>query len=205
MEAQQVESGLAAVELSSQSFFSKGIYDPRFLSSDYHLFCPDHSLEDSSPLEFTLPPLRSKSVYRINQMVLSCQVRLLNHDGSKIANNKKTAIANDFLNCMWQKSQVLLNNVPVNSSSSYHHLKSGLLALIQSTREQALTQEASGYYYASSTNFNTALSSSFLKRIRLFKPNTAFTDQPRPFVGILYTDLNRKVHVTNLFLFFMTT
>ena len=37
MEAQQVESGLAAVELSSQSFFSKGIYDPRFLSSDYHL------------------------------------------------------------------------------------------------------------------------------------------------------------------------
>lgn len=104
-----------------------------------------------------------------------------------------------------KKSQVLLNNVPVNSSSSYHHLKSGLLALIQSTREQALTQEASGYYYASSTNFNTALSSSFLKRIRLFKPNTAFTDQPRPFVGILYTDLNRKVHVTNLFLFFMTT
>ena len=100
----------------------------------------------------------------------------------------------------WRKSNqgnVLIHDVFFNKFS--------IISLIQSTREQALTQEASGYYYASSTNFNTALSSSFLKRIKLFKPNTAFTDQPRPFVGILYTDLNRKVHVTNLFLFFMTT
>ena len=58
MDARQIESGISAVELSGQSFFSKGIYDSRFVSSDYHLFCPDHSLSDSSPLEFTLPPLR---------------------------------------------------------------------------------------------------------------------------------------------------
>ena len=91
---------------------------------------------------------RSKSVYKINQMVVSCQVKLLKADGAKIENNKEagishiffddfpsinnilnslSAIANDFLNSLWQKSQICLNNVPVNSSSSYHYLKSGLL------------------------------------------------------------------------------
>ena len=83
----------------------------RFVSSDYHLFSPDHSLADSAPLEFTLPPLRfcieikkfkmptifsleischrSKAVYRINQMVMSCSVSLLQSDGSKIPNSKE--------------------------------------------------------------------------------------------------------------------
>ena len=132
MDARQIESGISAVELSGQSFFSKGIYDSRFVSSDYHLFCPDHSLSDSAPLEFTLPPLRlvylhfslwkkwnnyllnfrSKAIYRVNQMVMSCNVKLLLSNGNKIPNNKETAIANDFMNCLWSSSSIFLNNVP---------------------------------------------------------------------------------------------
>ena len=74
-------------------------------------------------------------------MVLSCQVHLLQGNGQKIDNSKEVAIANDFLNCLWKNSSVYLNNVPVNSSNRYHYYKSGLAALIESTREQSLTSE----------------------------------------------------------------
>ena len=77
-------------------------------------------------------------------MVLSCQVHLLEANGTKIANSKEVAIANDFLNCLWKNSSVHLNNVPVNSSSDFHYYKSGLASLIESTREQSLTSEMQG-------------------------------------------------------------
>ena len=77
-------------------------------------------------------------------MVLSCQVHLLQRNGQKIANSKEVTIANDFLNCLWKNSSVYLNNVPVNSSNRYHYYKSGLAALIESTREQSLTSEMQG-------------------------------------------------------------
>ena len=66
-------------------------------------------------------------------------------------------------------------------------------SLIQSTKEQSLTQEGAGYYYASGNNFNSKNSASYIKRRKLFRPSTIFSDQARPFVGILYTDLNREV------------
>lgn len=66
-------------------------------------------------------------------------------------------------------------------------------SLIQSTKEQSLTQEGAGYYYSSGTNFNTKMSASYIKRRKLYRPSTVFSDQARPFVGILYTDLNREV------------
>ena len=51
-----------------------------------------------------------------------------------------------------------------------------------------------GYYYASNVNFNTELGASYLKRRKLFRPTTEFTDEARPFCGIIYTDLNREVY-----------
>ena len=42
------------------------MYNPIFESCDYHMFSPDHAVTSNSntPVEFTLPALRSKSVYR---------------------------------------------------------------------------------------------------------------------------------------------
>ena len=50
-----------------------------------------------------------------------------------------------------------------------------------------------GYYYTSSSNFNTAKSAGYIKRRNLFRTGATFTDESRPFVGLLRTDLNRKV------------
>ena len=64
---------------------------------------------------------------------------------------------------------------------------------MQSSKDQSLTQEMAGYYYDQGVNFNTKLSTSFVKRRKLFRKGTVFSDKARPFIGLLYTDLNRKV------------
>ena len=51
-----------------------------------------------------------------------------------------------------------------------------------------------GYYYASCTNFNNKNGASYWKRRKLFRTGATFTDEARPFCGILYTDLNREVY-----------
>ena len=63
MEPISVESGSVNVESIKESFFSDGLYDGRFLSSDYTSFLPLNSVENQ-PIEFIMPPLRSQSVYR---------------------------------------------------------------------------------------------------------------------------------------------
>ena len=63
-------------------------------------------------------------------MVLSCNVRLLKLNESKIANSKEVAIANNFLNTLWKSSNVFLNSVPVNSSGSFHYIKSALVKYV---------------------------------------------------------------------------
>ena len=78
-------------------------------------------------IEFTLPPLRSKSVYRINQAVLSVNLKLTKANGEALPSSSITAPGNNILNAIFKSSSIFLNNVPVNTSSSFHYLKSGLM------------------------------------------------------------------------------
>ena len=55
-----------------------------------------------------------------------------------------------------------------------------------------------GYFYDQNVNFNTKLSASFVKRRKLFRKGNKFTDKSHPFIGLLYTDLNRKVFLVNI-------
>ena len=103
------------------------VYIFRFVSSDYFSFSPDHAITPNGPIDFTLPPLRSQSVYRMNQLVCSLRVKLTTRAGEALPSTSKTALANNSLNSLFKTSMVTLNGVPVNSSGSYHYLKSGLI------------------------------------------------------------------------------
>ena len=78
-----------------ESYFSESIFDARFTSSDYHSFPTTHAIE-TDPITFNLPALKSGSVYRINQAVMSISMEITKPDGSKPANNSKVALGNQF-------------------------------------------------------------------------------------------------------------
>ena len=45
-------------------------------------------------------------------MVVSLSVKLLKADGQVPAKNANVAVANNFLNCLFKSSTILLNNTP---------------------------------------------------------------------------------------------
>lgn len=75
-------------------------------------------------MTFQLPPLRSGTLYRMNLAVISMDVKLTKEDGTKLADDSKTAIENDAINTLFSKSSVVLNGVSVSSSDEHHYLKS---------------------------------------------------------------------------------
>ena len=58
-----------------ENFFADSLFDSRFFSSDLHSFPSTHSIE-TDPISFNLPSLKSGSIYRINQAVLTLTVEL---------------------------------------------------------------------------------------------------------------------------------
>ena len=76
-----------------ESFFGDSIFDARFTSSDIHSFPSTHAIE-TDPISFNLPVLKSGSVYRINQAVMSISVELTKKDGTKPADSSKVAFGN---------------------------------------------------------------------------------------------------------------
>ena len=134
------------MQSSNESFFADGIYDSRFTSSDFHSFPSTHAIE-TDPISFNLPPLKSGSIYRINQAVLSISVELVKKDGSKPSNSSKVALsklltffllakpstyqnlclsANNSINALFQSSTLSLNGVAINPNSDYHYLRSSM-------------------------------------------------------------------------------
>ena len=118
-----LETGLKAVEINGQSFFSHGIVDPRFKQCPNNLFGPEASIVEDAPIEIILPPLRGKSCYLIQKMTLIVDVRLLTSNDGQIDKTDEVAVANNFINTMWKCSQVTLNNVNVNTNEDHHYYK----------------------------------------------------------------------------------
>ena len=79
-EPRQIEPDLVGVQSTQEDFFGTSYFDGRFTSSDYHMFPPIHAIE-VDPLTFVLPAMKSGSVYRMNQAVLSISVKIKQRDG----------------------------------------------------------------------------------------------------------------------------
>lgn len=137
---------LFLVQSVVENFFADSLFDSRFTSSDFHSFPSTHAIE-TDPISFNLPSLKSGSVYRINQAVLSISVELLKKDGTKPNNSSKVALgnsivffmvkcihltiniyisANNSINALFQSSSLSLNGVAINPNTDYHHLRSSM-------------------------------------------------------------------------------
>ena len=94
MEPRQVEPNLTQVQSVVESFFGDSPFDSRFTSSDIHSFPTTHAIV-VDPISFKLPALKSGSIYRMNQAVLSISVEITKKDGTKPPNSAKLALANN--------------------------------------------------------------------------------------------------------------
>ena len=56
-------------------------------------------------------------------MTIIVDVRLLTTDNGQIDKEDEVAVGNNFINTMWSKSKVLLNNVSVNTNEDGHYYK----------------------------------------------------------------------------------
>ena len=83
-----------------ETFFGDAYFDSRFTSSDFTSFPTTHAIE-TDPISFNLPALKSGSVYRMNQAVLSISVELVQKkDGKKPADGSKVALGNFEINTL---------------------------------------------------------------------------------------------------------
>ena len=103
-----------------ENFFADSLFDSRFTSSDFHSFPSTHAIE-TDPISFNLPSLKSGSVYRINQAVLSISVELLKKDGTKPNNSSKVALGNSIMFFM-VKCIHLTVNIYISANNSINAL-----------------------------------------------------------------------------------
>merc|ERR1712083_1190918 len=109
--------------------------------------------------------MKSGSVYRINQAVLSVSVKIMKLDGSPPAKDSLVALANNSLNSLFSHSNLSHNGVSVNSSTDCHYLRSSMYLLLTSSRIQDMCPlEAMGYFYAQGITRDMKEDSSFKRR-----------------------------------------
>ena len=78
--------------------------------------------------------------FRIDQMVLSLSVKLLKANGQKPAKNAKVAVANNFLNCLFKSSTILLNNTPGGTYQSVRTNSFAIYTLYFKSKYEHLAQ-----------------------------------------------------------------
>ena len=167
-EARQIEPDLVGIQSTQEDFFGTSYFDGRFTSSDYHMFPPIHDIT-VDPLSFVLPAMKSGSVYRMNQAVLSISVKIMQRDGQPPAKDSLVALANNSLNSLFKDSDLTLNGVSVNSSPEYHYLRSSMYTLLNSSQIADMCPlEAMGYFYAQGVTRDMKDDYSFVKRKEFF-------------------------------------
>ena len=165
-EARQIEPDLVGIQSTQEDFFGTSYFDGRLTSSDYHMFPPIHDIT-VDPLSFVLPAMKSGSVYRMNQAVLSVSVKIMQQNGNPSPKDSLVALANNSLNSLFKASNLSLNDLSVNSSPDYHYLRSSLYLLLTSSRIQLQDMcplEAMGYFYAQGITRDMKEDNSFVRR-----------------------------------------
>ena len=125
MEAQATLEGLVPVERSDSSFFRDGIYDrldnlqniyhifciaiffSRFTSSDYNVFSPTNEITQD-PIQFSMPPIRSNGVYRLDLAILSLEIKIRKASDPTqfVPSSAKVAIGNNALNTLFARLSI---------------------------------------------------------------------------------------------------
>ena len=123
VEAQIIESGLEPANVTSESFFESGLYDSRFLSLDWQEYHAANALSDD-PITIELPRIRSNGIYLLDKAILTLGVILrksrpsaMNPGGEVPDDDSKTALSNNVLNSLFEKSEIRLNGTPVNTGN----------------------------------------------------------------------------------------
>lgn len=86
-------------------------FKSRFTNSDYHVFTPTNETSQD-PIQFCVPSIRSNGVYRLDQAILSLEIKLkkASNVNQNIPKAEKVAVANNAVNSLWSKSALYLNN-----------------------------------------------------------------------------------------------
>ena len=122
--------------------------------------------------------------------MLSVDLIIRDKEGKYLQSNSVTALANNGLNSLFNRSSLYLNNVPVNQSSLFHNYKSYLHQLISLSRmEKACIGRTTGFIYATGSqvdDFNVATNPSFATRRAIWGSDFKKTVR---LCGLIYHDL----------------
>ena len=128
------------------------------------MFPPIHGIT-VDPLSFVLQAMKSGSIYRMNQAVLSISVKIIQQNGKPPPKDSLEALANNSLNSLFKASNLTLNGVSVNSSPEYHYLRSSMYLLLNSSQIHDMCPlEAMGYFYAQGITRDMKEDNSFVRR-----------------------------------------
>lgn len=189
--ATEIEAQTVGVQSYQSSFFSQGMVDTRYVSSDYTVFYPQSVLNQCQTVDFVLPSMRSGSIYKIQDALIYVCLKLTKENGDKLDDTSLTAPGNNIVHTLFSDVKVFVNGVQLNPNSRLYAYKAYLQTVLFSEKmEKFAPLEISGYYYDSGRLLFDKNSLGFKKRRAFFRNATEYTTDEVPFLAPLYLDLN---------------
>ena len=124
--------------------------------------------------------------------LLSLELKLVKKSNplQNVPKASETAVVNNTVNSLWSRSALYLNNIPVNQSTQFHHYKSFLRNLLNTTREEkASPLEVEGFWYQDGDELDTSDNGSFIMRKQLFQDENGEYTRNARLCGFIYHDL----------------
>lgn len=126
------------------------VSDVSTVSDHYETVYPSFQIGDSDVLEFNLP-VSSTHYTNLSKSFLYLRVKIVDKDGSDIADNSKTAPVNLLFSSLFRNLEIYLNNVLINSIDNNYGYSSYIHRMLTSTKVDKETKLQSELYYPSSS------------------------------------------------------
>ena len=125
--------------LEGIDFFGQDPIQTVVEKTDDTVYYPLNKVFGEGPVEFIIPPEDSRYIdLRRTKMFLV--VRILNEDGSDIAEDENVAFANLPFQLMWKQAEISANDVIISTCSPTYHLRAYLTTLLSYGFEAKNTQ-----------------------------------------------------------------
>ena len=118
----QVPHTLPAESLS-ESFFSKSPTDLRFKNTKYDIIYPRNSIANTNTILFELPVPTGPSVYLLDKVLISVEMKILSKDGEKIPNDSEAAPINLPLTSFISHLNLELNDTSITPQAANYNYK----------------------------------------------------------------------------------
>lgn len=167
--------GSAAGMRSNLDIFTLPPTDTSVLASNYISFNPTSDIkQEFGSVQFVVPPTSTQYI-DLNSTMLYLQAKIVQANGTALADTDIVCPTNMFFYSMWKYCTVSVNGTIVNDVQSYPYA-AALPALLVSSQGQKESELTSILFYKDTTpdTFDIATNTGFKKRVELSKNSRVF-------------------------------